>query len=608
MGLLLSLVQSYQKPLETPAPYLDRHAFRFVVAVARLFQGVLVLRILLEGLAALLAALQPYVFKLVIDALTGERISDVLPQSLLLYIVIAVVGSLLLGHFSRIIDSLILQPCLTPLVRRWMYERQLGQSLSVFHDRFSGALANQTLEAARATHTILSSFSGSFIWSPIAIVTGVYLFWNTHILLLLPILLWTLLYSGVQYVHIRKLDQLSAAAARLRSRVSGRIVDTFSHILTVKLFANQTHEQGAVVRDMAEERAAETRLYWNYFKLDFSNTFLENTLDISTLLLAVWLRYQNIITTGDIVMTMGLVQILRNNVRYLSREISGLMDAKGQLQQALDELLQPIRVQDAPDATALASAKGNLEFEHVTFRYNTHAHAVLEDFHLTIPAGQKVGLVGPSGAGKSTLVNLLLRFYDVETGTVKVDGHDIRNVTQDSLRRQIAMVTQDTSLLHRSVAENIAYGKVEASRDDIMGAARQAHAHTFISGLTDLEGRTGYDTHVGERGVKLSGGQRQRIAIARLILKNAPLLILDEATSALDSEAEAVIQENLAQLMEGKTVIAIAHRLSTIAKLDRLIVLDKGRIVEDGSHSELLARNGLYAQLWARQTNGFLQD
>jgi ATP-binding cassette, subfamily B, multidrug efflux pump len=609
--VILGRIAFYQQSLDTPCDVLPQRAAAFVRVVARLFGWVLALRIVLEGMAALLAAVQPYILKRVIDVVAEGPTASTLPapawDALLLYAVAGFVGTLVLAHLARTLDTLLLQPCVTPLVRRWLYERQLGQSLAAFHNASSGGLASQTLEAAWATHKILTSLSGSFVWSPVAIATGVYLFWNAHTLLLVPIALWTLAYGGVQYLHIRQLDTLSAAAARLRSRVSGRIVDTFGQILTVKLFAQQRHEHAAIVEEMQAQRAAETRLYWGYFKLDVSSSVLEYALDISTLIIAVLLRTQNVITTGDIVMAMALVQIVRNNVRYLSREVSEIVDSKGQLQQALDELVQPLTVQDADDAKDLDLTHGQVEFRNVAFRYSPQGPVVLHEFELTIPAGQKVGLVGRSGAGKSTLVNLLLRFYDVDTGTIRIDGQDLRQVTQDSLRGQIAMVTQDTSLLHRSVAENIGYGKAGARREQIVAAAEQAHAHEFIVGLTDNEGRTGYDAHVGERGVKLSGGQRQRIAIARLMLKNAPILILDEATSALDSEAEAVIQENLTTLMAGKTVIAIAHRLSTIAKLDRLIVLDNGRIVEDGSHGELLARGGLYAQLWARQTDGFLR-
>jgi ATP-binding cassette subfamily B multidrug efflux pump len=404
---------------------------------------------------------------------------------------------------------------------------------------------------------------------------------------------------------VPRIERLSAAMSDARSMLTGRIVDSYTNIATVKLFAH-TEREDDYARDAMSEFL--TR-YQQQLRL---NTLMEACLWIVngavlvfTTGFAIWLWTHDLVTIGAIAVVTGLIIRLMNMSGWFMWTLAGIFDNVGVVQESMRAIAQPLRLIDKPGAKPLVATRGEIRFENVRFHYGKTT-GVIDNLSLTIRPGEKVGLVGRSGAGKSTLVNLLLRFYDLEGGRILIDGQDIRDVTQDSLRAQIGMVTQDTSLLHRSIADNILYGRPDAGEAAMVAAAKKAQAHEFILGLEDQRGRKGYDAHVGERGVKLSGGQRQRIAIARVLLKNAPILLLDEATSALDSEVEAAIQEQFSNLMEGKTVIAIAHRLSTIAAMDRLVIMDKGRIVESGSHGELIARGGLYAELWARQSGGFL--
>jgi ATP-binding cassette subfamily B multidrug efflux pump len=396
-----------------------------------------------------------------------------------------------------------------------------------------------------------------------------------------------------------------------------RVVDSYTNILTVKLFSKMADEDAYVREVLDEHQDAISQHMRMTSRFMFTLQSLNALLLVSTTVIGLSLWAQGLISASQVATALPLVWQITNMAGWVSFEVAGIFENIGVVQDGMQTISVPHTLVDAPGARSLRVTRGEIRFEQVSFSYGTgksesgKAHfekPVLDHIDLTVRPGERIGLVGRSGAGKSTLVNLLLRFFDINQGQISIDGQDIRHVSQESLRTQIGLVTQDTSLLHRSIADNIRYGRPQATQAEIEAAARKAQAHEFIMGLRDWNGRTGYDAHVGERGVKLSGGQRQRIAIARVILKDAPILLLDEATSALDSEIEASIQEQLIGLMDGKTVIAIAHRLSTIARLDRLIVIDQGKIVEQGTHSELLARNGLYAALWQHQSGGFLAE
>jgi ATP-binding cassette, subfamily B, multidrug efflux pump len=435
--------------------------------------------------------------------------------------------------------------------------------------------------------------------------SALFIFARTDWRLACPLTLWIVVYVLALSYFVPRIRRRSEALAHMRATVTGRIVDSYTNIQTVKLFAHLEREDEHAREALADHTNAfqsQTRLIT---LLNLTVSVSNSVLLVSVGAVAVWLWAQSAVSLGDIAVATGLalrVALMSGWVMWTS---IGIFDNVGQVQEGMRTIARPRALIDRADARPLAAPRGGIRFENVRFHYGKDG-GVIDDLSFTIAPGEKVGLVGRSGAGKSTLVNLLLRFYDVEGGRILIDGQDIAATTQDSLRQQIGMVTQDTSLLHRSIGENILYGRPDATDEAVIAAAQQAHAHDFVIGLTDPDGRTGYDTLVGERGVKLSGGQRQRIAIARVLLKNAPILVLDEATSALDSEVEAAIQENFQTLMEGKTVIAIAHRLSTIAAMDRLIVLEDGDIVETGTHQELLARGGIYAALWRRQSGGFL--
>ncbi|MGB3139691.1 MAG: ABC transporter ATP-binding protein, partial [Aestuariivirga sp.] len=411
---------------------------------------------------------------------------------------------------------------------------------------------------------------------------------------------------------VPRLGKLSEAQAELRSLVVGRVVDSYTNISTVKLFAHAEREDSYAREGMG----------WMLESVNRSmrmSTFMTSTLSLLSGILifmmsgiSIYLWHTGAITTGAIAFSIGLTLRLKAMSQWIIWEVAGLFEDIGVIQDSIETVARDRLVTDVPDAKPLVVSKGEIVFDNVRFNYGKERVEgradIVDGFSLTVRPGEKVGLVGRSGAGKSTLANLLLRFYDIESGAICIDGQDISQVAQESLRAKIGVVTQDTSLLHRSVLENLRYGMPDATLAEVEAAAQKAHAGEFIASLVDPKGRKGYDAHVGERGVKLSGGQRQRIAIARVLLKNAPILVLDEATSALDSEVESAIQENLYTLMEGKTVIAVAHRLSTIAAMDRLIIMDRGRIVEEGTHRQLLKRNGLYASLWKRQSGGFLVD
>ena len=427
--------------------------------------------------------------------------------------------------------------------------------------------------------------------------------------LAVPLVVWFFVYMFILRMLVPKLKEVSQKQADARSMMTGRIVDSYTNITTVKLFSHSRREADYARESMdgfLKTVYPQMRLVTVLeFCVEMSNAILVFTIGA----LSVYLWMENLATPGDIAIAISLSLRLNGMSHWIMWEVSGLFENLGTVQDGMNTLAQPIAVKDKPKATALSVQGGGIKFDNVDFAYagaDNQPIDVFSNLELAIHPGEKVGLVGRSGSGKSTLVNLLMRFYDTQSGRIIIDGQDITQVGQETLRAKISMVTQDTSLMHRSVRDNILYGRTNASEEEMINAAKLSEAHEFILTLTDSQGRTGYNAHVGERGVKLSGGQRQRIAIARVLLKDAPVLILDEATSALDSEAEAAIQASLDKVMEGKTVLAIAHRLSTIAQMDRLLVLEKGQIVEQGTHAELIAHNGIYAKLWAHQTGGFI--
>ncbi|MBU6194925.1 MAG: ABC transporter ATP-binding protein/permease [Burkholderiales bacterium] len=523
-------------------------------------------------------------------------------------------GILLASPLLVLLQTLIKHQALAgnfPMRLRWVFHRHmLGQSLSFYQDEFAGRVATKVMQTALAVRDTWMIVADILVFVAIYFITMVAVVGSFDLWVLVPFLGWLLLYTVALVWFVPRLGKVAREQADARSLMVGRITDAYTNIATVKLFSHGKREAAFAKSAMQEFMSsvhAQMRLITG---VEVTNHVLSMALIGSTAGVTVWLWVQGDVGVGAVAAATAMALRLNGISHWIMWEFAALFEHIGTVQDGITTLSRAPTVVDDTDAKPLKVQQGAVEFRGVNFAYGAAADAplVLQDLNLHIRPGEKIGLVGRSGAGKSTIVNLLLRFYDVRSGQVLIDGQDVRQVTQDSLRAQIGMVTQDTSLLHRSVRENILYGRPDAGDEAMMAAARRAQAHEFIGSLTDPKGRVGYDAHVGERGVKLSGGQRQRIAIARVMLKDAPILLLDEATSALDSEVEVAIQDSLYRLMEGKTVVAIAHRLSTIAAMDRLIVLDKGRVVEEGTHAELLARQGLYARLWAHQSGGFLGE
>lgn len=495
-----------------------------------------------------------------------------------------------------------------PMRIRWQAHRYLlGQSYQFYQDDFAGRIATKVMQTSLAVRETIMKLLDVLLYVLVYFSGIIVLLTTLDFRLAIPLVLWIMAYSALLYYFLPRLTKVSTRQADARSDMTGRLVDTYTNISTVKLFSHSNREAEYAKQGM-EYFLSTVHPQMRLATALSSCVWAINALLIfSVAALSMWLWSNLAITTGAIAAAVGLVLRLNGMAQWIMWEVSALFENIGTAKDGLNTLSTACAVQDIANAQPLLPSKSNIDFKDISFHYGKGS-GVIDHFKLHINAGEKIGLVGRSGSGKSTLVNLLLRFYDVESGSILIDGQNIAEVQQESLRAHIGMVTQDTSLLHRSIRENLLYGKPDATEADMIEAAKQAEAHDFILQLSDNQGRTGYDAHVGERGVKLSGGQRQRIAIARVLIKNAPILIMDEATSALDSEVEAAIQTNLNTLMQGKTVIAIAHRLSTIAALDRLIVLDQGKIVEQGSHAELIAQRGIYAQLWERQSGGFLGE
>ncbi|MCS6192947.1 ABC transporter ATP-binding protein [Shewanella baltica] len=493
-----------------------------------------------------------------------------------------------------------------PMSIRWLAHRYLlKQSVSFYQDDFAGRIATKVMQTSLAVRETVMKLLDVLVYILVYFTSMLVMIASADLRLVIPMLVWLALYVGLQWYFVPKLKSVSTEQADARSTMTGRIVDSYTNITTVKLFAHTQKEAEYAKSSMRIFLDTVYRQMRLVTGISVSVQIINYVLAFSIAAVAIALWTDSAITIGAIAIAVSLALRLNGMSQWIMWEISSLFENIGTVTDGMNTLSKTTIIQDEPNAKPLVVNQGKIDFNQVCFHYGEQT-GVIEDLNLNIKAGEKVGLVGRSGAGKSTLVNLLMRFYDVEKGQINIDDQDIKTVMQDSLRSQIGMVTQDTSLLHRTIRENILYGNPTASEEQLDSAIKQAQAYDFIKDLSDPHGNHGLDAQVGERGVKLSGGQRQRIAIARVLLKNAPILLLDEATSALDSEVEAAIQESLYELMQGKTVIAIAHRLSTIAAMDRLIVLDQGRVVEQGTHQELIAAGGIYAQLWAHQTGGFL--
>ncbi|MEI2605015.1 ABC transporter ATP-binding protein [Erwinia aphidicola] len=526
---------------------------------------------------------------------------------LLWMVVVALIfRPLFIGLHDLLVHQTI-NPGMTSMIRWQHHNYVLRQSLNFFQSDFAGRIAQRIMQTGNALRDSAVQAVDALWHVVIYAVTTLVLFAEADWRLTIPLIIWIIGYVLCLRYFVPRVKARSVASSDSRSRLMGCIVDGYTNITTLKLFAHSDLERQharEAISDQTLKTRSQGRMVTN---MDVVITTLNGLLIVSTTGLALWLWTQSLLSVGAIALATGLVIRIVNMSGWIMWVVNGIFENIGMVQDGLSTIAQPVKVRDKANAAALKVNQGEIHFDAIRFNYGGERR-VIDDLQLTIRPGEKIGLIGPSGAGKSTLVNLLLRLYDLNGGRIVIDGQNIADVSQESLRAQIGMITQDTSLLHRSIRDNLLYGRPNATQQELMQAIHQAKADEFIPLLSDSLGRTGLDAHVGERGVKLSGGQRQRIAIARVLLKDAPILIMDEATSALDSEVEAAIQESLETLMGGKTVIAIAHRLSTIARMDRLVVLEQGRIVEIGSHSELLAKGGLYARLWRHQTGGFVGE
>jgi len=569
------------------------------VFLALLFVGLIV--------ALIEVALFSYLGRIV-DLAQGTAPADFFTMHGRELIWMAVVALVLRPVFNGLHDMLVHQsinPSMTNLIRWQNHRYVLKQSLGFFQNDFAGRIAQRIMQTGNSLRDSAVQVVDAIWHVVIYTVSALVLFAEADWRLMIPLVLWVFGYVGALAYFVPQVKSRSVAASDSRSKLMGRIVDGYTNITTLKLFAHTRQEEDYAREAIDDQTRKAQRAGRVVTSMDVTITIFNGLLIAGTTGLALWLWTQSLISVGAIALATGLVIRINNMSGWIMWVVGGIFENVGQVQDGMQTIALPRQVIDAPDAKPLVVTRGEVRFDQVNFSYGKGG-GLISGLDLTVRPGEKIGLVGPSGAGKSTLVNLLLRLYDLEGGRILIDGQDIAQVTQESLRAQIGMVTQDTSLLHRSIRSNLLYGRPDAGEAELQDAIQKARASEFIPQLSDAEGRFGLDAHVGERGVKLSGGQRQRIAITRVLLKDAPILILDEATSALDSEVEAAIQESLETLMQGKTVIAIAHRLSTIARMDRLVVLEHGRVVESGSHAELLAHGGLYARLWRHQTGGFV--
>ena len=600
------LVDPYVPYKESDTP--PKRLYPFLRAYAEPFKKVF----WVTGISAVIIAiieiwLLSYLGRLV-DILTGGTPAQVWAESGGEFLLVAFLILTIRPAF-HMLQILLLNNTILPnfgtLVRWRAHRHVLRQSVGWFEDDFAGRIANRIMQTPPAAGSVVFQLFDALAFAVAYIIAAAVLLGQADLRLLVPLMLWLVPYLVLLRWVIRRITPASEAASNARSAVTGRVVDSYTNIHAVKMFAHHDREIDYAKEAIEEARRTfqiEMRLYTT---MDAGLMLLNGVLVVGVVGWSIWLWMQGMASVGVVAVATSLALRLNAMSGWIMWAMTDFFRELGVVKEGMLTIAQPVTLVDQPDATPLDIKSGAVEVRDLSHHYGKKTGG-LDHVNLSIAAGEKVGLVGQSGAGKSTLVKLLLRFYDVEQGQILIDGQDIKFATQDSLRSAIGMVQQDSALLHRSVRENILYGNPAASEDAMIAAACKAEAHEFILGLEDNEGNTGYDARVGERGVKLSGGQRQRISLARVILKDAPILLLDEATSALDSEVEAAIQQTLYGMMEGKTVIAIAHRLSTIAQMDRIIVMDQGRIIEDGTHDALLAANGQYARFWARQSGGFL--
>ena len=601
-----SLIAAYPDALPPPPP---RRFLAFVWECTRGLRGMLLAltltSALIGGFEAVLFSMMAYVLDLLAATPPAQLWAQhggsfAVMASVLAVSIVAVALYALLKYQGLFVNF--------PMRLRWTFHRQLlEQSMAFYQDEFAGRVATKVMQTALAVRDTWIVCTDILTYVGVYFVTLLALLAAFDPRLMLPFAAWFVVYVSMLWFFVPRLAAVAQTQADARSLMTGRVTDAYTNIATVKLFSHAQREAQFARRAMQEFAATGYEQMRLVTAFEVANHTSNVLLVAATTLVGVLLWQDGAVGSGAVAAATAMALRLNGISHWIMWEMATLFEHVGTVQDGIGTLARTRTVLDRPDARALAVTRGELRFERVSFAYGG-ARSVLDDFDLSVAPGEKIGLVGRSGAGKSTVVNLLLRLYDVESGRILIDGQDIAHVTQESLRRQIGMVTQDTSLLHRSVRDNIVYGRPDASDAEMLRAAERAEAHDFITGLVDPKGRHAYDAYVGERGVKLSGGQRQRVAIARVMLKDAPILLLDEATSALDSEVEAAIQASLDKLMEGKTVVAIAHRLSTIAAMDRLVVMEHGRIVETGTHASLLAARGIYARLWAHQSGGFLGE
>lgn len=582
----------------------------FVTYFIGQFKAAFAIRIGLVAIGSVADALMPVFVGMIVGMLATTNPGEIFDQhgQTLLWMVFVVV---LVRPLTFLLDTLVrnhaIVPNLVDIIRWQSHWHVIRQSWTYFQNDFAGRIANKVIQAGEAIEIGVNLTIDAAWYALVFVIVAIVVLAQLDPVLLVPIGVWLLLYAVLFTITMPLIARYSEELSESKSVMTGRIVDSYTNIQTIKTFATDEHED-RYVSDSVLDHAKSFRKLMRVFTYMWSTLFLLNAglvVSVTWLSLTGW--NNGTLTAAAVATAIPFALQIMNMSGWILEIGSNIFRQVGTTRDSMDTIAQPLTMLDAPEAVALPVTAGGLDYQNVSFNYwRGKEGSVIDAFNLTVKPGEKIGLVGRSGSGKSTLVNLALRMFDVQEGAIKIDGHDVRSVTQESLRAAIGLVSQDTSLLHRSVRENLKYGRHSATDEEMMRAAEQANVHEVIMGLSDPQGRKGYDAHVGERGVKLSGGQRQRVAIARVLLKNAPILVLDEATSALDSEVEAAIQEQLTMLMQGKTVIAIAHRLSTIAAMDRLVVLEKGRIVEEGTHAQLLASGGHYAMLWERQSGGFL--